>query len=172
MLGSLWTWLFWRDVKRRVGKHGWTIVHIGGDGSRGPVWAYSVGFWECAGAPEVIVFGHDELWSNGLISQALKQMREGLVLQDLDASVWKASKERRRVDPCTFKTRWFTCARRYRRERAGDENLDAFQLFIPDEAGKYPWEDGFDETWRRYQCELHLPAPQIGPGELADRERV
>jgi hypothetical protein len=174
MFGGLQTWLFWRDVKRRVAKHGWTIVHLGGDGRHGPVWAYSVGFWECAASPEVIVFGHDEIWSNGLISQVLKQIREGLVLRDL--MTWRLEGFEgtwRRVDPLHIQhEEWFTCARRYKRERSGDEHLEAFQLFVPDEAGKYPWEDGFDEAWRRFQHELYLPTPQIGPGELADRGMV
>jgi hypothetical protein len=174
MFGGLQTWLYWRGVKRRVAERGWTIIHIGGDGSRGPVWAYSVGFWEFAKAPELIVFGQDMLWSNGLISEALKQIQGGLVLTDLMPwSLEGFEGTWRKVDPTHIRNEeWFTCARRYRRERTGNENLEAFQLFVPDEGGKYPWENGFDEAWRRYQRELYLPTPQIGPGELADRGRV
>jgi hypothetical protein len=174
MFGSLQTWLYWRSVKRRVAERGWTIIHIGGDGSQGPVWAYSVGFWETANAPEVIVFGHDLLWSNGLISQALTQIRDGLLLEDM--LPWRLEGFEgtwRKVDPLQITHgEWFTCARRYRRERTGDQNFEAFQLFVPDEAGRYPWEDGFDEGYRHVQRELYLSTPQIGPGECNARRRM
>jgi hypothetical protein len=169
MFGHFQIWRVWRGVKRRVAERGWTIIHLGGDG-REIVWAYSVGFWEFAGAPELIVFGHDEIWSNGLISEALKQIQNGLVLQDmmpwtLDGfeGTWRQV-DRMHIDY----EEWFTCARRYRRELTGNQSFDAFQLVIPDAAGKYPWDDGFDEGWRHYQRELYLPTSIIGPGELAD----
>jgi hypothetical protein len=173
MLGRLQDWLWWRGLKRRVAERGWTIIHLGGDG-REVVWAYSVGFWEVAGAPEVIVFGHDEVWSNGLISEALRQIQGGLVLCDLMPwSLEGFEGTWRRVDRMhTDYEEWFTCARRYRRERTGNQDFEAFQLFIPDETGKYPWDDGFDEAWRHYQRELYLPTPIFGPGELAVRGLV
>jgi hypothetical protein len=165
MLGKIKVWLFWRDVRRRIRERGWTIIHLG-DGRSGPVWGYSVGLWEAIGAPELIVFGHDEVWTNGLIFQAQKQIQEGsLSLTDLlpwslegFEGVW------RRVHPVQIEdAEWFNCARRYKREKMGVEAFDAFQLFVPDEGGKYPWDAGFDEAWRHYQAELYRPEVQHGP---------
>jgi hypothetical protein len=161
-------------LKRRVAERGWTIVHLDGSDGRGPTWAYTVGFWEFAGAPEIILFGHDELWSNGLLSQAAKQLQAGMTLKDntpwsLDGfeGTW------RRVDPTHVQgEEWFNCARRYRRERTGGETFDAFQPVVPDGSGKYPWDDGFDEKLRPFQRELYLSTPQPGPGELAHRDRL
>jgi hypothetical protein len=156
VLKDLQTWLFWRSIRRRIKARGWLIIHIGGDGSEGPVWAYSVGLWEWANAPELMVAGHDEVWSNGLIGHAQQLLREGqLVLTDmLQWDIEEFSGIWRRVDPVQVTdTEWFTCARRYKRERTGDETFDAYQLFVADAAGKYPWEDGFDESIRHIQPE-------------------
>jgi len=174
MLDQLKSWSIWRSLKKDVAKRGWTIVHLDGANHRGPTWAYTIGLWEFAQAPELIVFGHDLLWSNGLLSEALKQLQSGLVLQDmLRWSLEGFEGTWRRVDPMHIQSEeWFNGARRYKREMTGDETFEAFQLVTPDEGGKYPWEDGFNESWRHYQNELYLAAPQPGPGELAHRGRV
>ena len=173
MLGRLQDWIWWRGLKRRVAERGWTIIHLGGDG-RDVVWAYSVGFWEFAGAPEVIVFGHDEVWSNGLISEALRQIQGGLVLQDMMPwSIEGFEGTWRRVDRMhTDYEEWFTCARRYRRERTGNQDFEAFQLFVPDETGKYPWDDGFDEGWRHLSARTLSPNVDIRARRIAVRGLV
>lgn len=166
MLQQLQTWFYWRSLRKALAKKGWTIVHLDpGAGRAGPIWAYSVGLWELAGAPELILFGHDEVWSNGPLSHAKQELCEGLVLED--GTLWKIEEFEgvwRRVHPIQIRdAEWFNCARRYRRERTGSEDFEAYQLFVPDEGGKYPWEEGFDEEFRHYQPELYLSTLQVGP---------
>src|SRR5262245_31616696 len=116
MFGALRTWLFWRGLRKRVAERGWTLIHLG-DPSAGPIWAYSVGFWEHANLPEIILFGHDEMWSNGLLSHARERMLEGMVLKDFEP--WEIEGFRgvwRRVHPVQLnEAEWFNCARRYKR---------------------------------------------------------
>lgn len=38
----------------------------------------------------------------------------------------------------------------------GQADFKAVQLFWPDRSGKFPWEEGFDESFRRIQPDLAL----------------
>jgi hypothetical protein len=132
--------------------------------------SYSVGFWESAGAPEVIMFGAPMDVANGMIAEAFRRLKTGeLKLSDqarwtLDwmeggpAFVWRA------VHPSQIRREHFNIAIWYR-ERQGQSRsgLEAYQLFISDEAGRFPWEDGYDPAPSARQTELYLPF--LGPLE-------
>jgi len=165
VIGRIWTrW----DFVRRIRKHGWTATYVPGDDSE-TNFAYSIGFWECLGTPEVIVFGADLLTSNGLIGEAYTQLKSGdlkladkapwiLEMDDGPRLAWRA------VHPSQIRRAHFNVAIWYR-ERQGQSRagLEAFQLFVSDTAGVLPWEEGFDTDYRPHQPELYLP--YLGPPE-------
>jgi hypothetical protein len=49
------------------------------------------------------------------------------------------------------------------RERRGLSrwDMDVYQLFTTDRAGKFPWDEGFDLNYRPEQKQLYLP--YVGP---------
>jgi hypothetical protein len=56
---------------------------------------------------------------------------------------------------------WFYLAKQWREERTGQRlAVDAFQLFFPDGAGLYPWEEGCARDICKFQPQLFLPAEE------------
>lgn len=154
-------WAKWGFL-RRIRKHGWTGNYIPETDSEAS-FAYSIGLWECLGAPELIVFGADHEASRGLIAEAHAQLKTGeLKLTDkapwmLD---WKGGRRLawRAVHPSQIRGEYFSVAIWYRqRQESGKEGFQAFQLVIADENGVMPWEDGFDTDDRLQAPELYLP---------------
>ncbi|HZZ67523.1 MAG TPA: DUF4262 domain-containing protein, partial [Phenylobacterium sp.] len=168
MFSSLQSWLYKRSFERKIRQHGWTAIEVG-DGRSGPVWAYTVGMGASSGGPELIVFGQPMSIANGLFWEAHRQFKTGnLVLRD--GEVWRDLAgfdcAWRKVHPSQISTDvdWLLAAiARHHRITGSPEGLEAFQIFVPDEAGKYPWEEGFDEGFRRYQEELYRPLPDDDP---------
>ncbi len=158
-------WTLW-DIVRRIRKHGWTGTYIPeSDGD--PPFSYSTGFWETAKSPEVIMFGFDPAASNRVLHEAYRQLLNGeLKLEDLAPwDLWGDAGPAlrwRRVHRSQIRREHFNIAIWYR-ERQGLSrwDLEAYQLFITDPGGRFPWEDGFDTDYRPKQKRLDLP--YIGP---------
>ncbi len=161
--------LLWGLV-RRIRRRGWTgiFVHNYEDGM--VPFAYSMGFWEALGAPEVIMFGMPDHVAIQLLERiygALKIKALALV----DKATWTLSEGDeswtlawRAVHPSQIRKKHLTLAIWYRmRQRVGPCDLEAFQLFAPDKAGKFPWEEGHDADYRPRQPELYLP--YFGPAD-------
>ena len=156
--------LAWRrwSVARVVRKRGWRGVYVGAYDSPTPCWIYSVGFWECVGSPEVIVFDAPKLTANTTLLSVFDELRSGaLRLEDGarweddwggPAAVW------RKVHPSQLDMKWLRLAQWYRAQTTGSDDLDAFQLVLPDNDGHLPWEEGYDERLRPLQPALYLPA--------------
>jgi hypothetical protein len=70
-------WTLWGYL-RRIRKHGWTGTYVPGDAETGAL-VYSTGFWECIKAPEIVMFGFDETWGNGLLHHAHDEIKSGVV---------------------------------------------------------------------------------------------
>jgi hypothetical protein len=163
MLGKLeWAWWRWA-VARDVRKLGWRGIYVGEYSGGPPSWSYSVGFWESAGSPEIIVFDVPQESANEILWAAYNQLRSGeLVIREGEhwigdngiAPVW------RKVHPSQIDADdgWFTFARWYRASRTGRDDLEVFQLVLPDNDGALPWEPAYDERLRPLQPELYLPA--------------
>jgi hypothetical protein len=152
---------------RRIRKHGWTGSYIYADGL--VPFSYSIGFWESANAPEVIMFGASPELGNGLLGEAHRQLKAG-ELKLADEARWVIDWEGgpalawRAVHPSQVRREHFNIAIWYR-ERQGHSrySLEAYQLFVGDQSGVFPWEEGYDLDYRPQQKELYLP--YFGPVE-------
>ena len=168
-------WDIWRhgvmwDLARRIRKHGWTGVFVH-DYERGVVpFAYSLGFREHGGAPEVIMFGMPKPVASQLIARAYDALKAGALSLE-DKATWTLGEGDeswtsawRPVHPSQIRREHFNIAIWYETRRgAGREGLEAFQLFAPDRGGKFPWEEGHDADYTPRQPELYLP--YFGPAE-------
>jgi hypothetical protein len=153
-----------RDTARRVRRHGWTGICVG-DYHTAPSWAYTVGFRETLGAPEIIVFDLPPTSANELFHEIFRQLGAGeLVLRDGESwgdppgrAVW------RRVHPsrvCDAENPWLGGAVDHAGLSAEPGALQAFQLVLSDEGGRLPWETGYDERLRPRQRALYLAAEE------------
>jgi hypothetical protein len=140
-----------RNVIAGIREYGWFRHSIFGD-EDGPGFSYTTGFWVTAAFPEIIVFSlksdiiHDILWDVFRNVKAGRPPAMGVATSDifvnLPAMLLPVSK-RFYADYLGW-DRWF---------HAGDE-FPCLQLVWPDREGVFPWQHGFDETFRDDQPDL------------------
>jgi hypothetical protein len=145
-----------RHENRAIRRYGYTVMYVG-DYTNAPTWAYTIGFDETLGHPEIVVFDVPKASAAGLFARAFDDIRSGdLVIEDgLEwprepgvRSAW------RKVHP-DHVGEWltFACMRRALRTLEMFD-LDAFQFVLSDAQGHLPWEPGYDERLRPLQPAL------------------
>ncbi|WP_293676149.1 DUF4262 domain-containing protein [uncultured Phenylobacterium sp.] len=165
-----------RGIDRRVAKRGWTAIYVG-DYRSAPTWVYTVGFDETLGQPEIVLFDATQMDANTLLWMAHEALRTGS-LELRDGEAWALEDEVfgvwREVHASQIDTEdaWLGAAVNRRQRRTGRrDGLRAFQLVIPDDAHRYPWEDGYNEHLRHRQAALYLPAEDYGDVPLSPGDR-
>lgn len=147
-----------REARRLMAERGWTSVPV-----KGPEfnWAYTIGLHETFGAPDLITFALDAEPMASMLVDVRSYLRDGVVTPS----------DGRRWDGLGFEVcfravhetqylgfNWFYLAKEIREERTGRrEAFPAYQLFVPDDDGRYPWEDGCDKLFADAQPQLFLP---------------
>ncbi|MBI1199390.1 MAG: DUF4262 domain-containing protein [Phenylobacterium sp.] len=173
MFRQLGMWRTQRALRKNIETNGWTIVPVEGPDFG---WAYTVGLWERFGLPELITFTLSGDDAARLIAEAQAciattnlSLEDGLLWNDLGFECcWRRVSESQYLGFQWFYfTKWYYESRASRREP-----VECFQLFSPDNAGRFPWEDGCSEGVRRCQPQLFRPFDPDLPGggalEVAD----
>jgi hypothetical protein len=153
---------FSAQLDQSVEQHGWTAIYVG-DYEAAPTWAYTMGFQDTLGQPEVIVFDIPKDSANALLWEVFAQLKDGrLVLED--GKVWSEGEALpcvwRKVDRSQVESEdgWFTFAMVRSLARGGTPfDFEAFQLVLSDNDGRLPWDAGYDEALRPRQPALYLP---------------
>lgn len=182
-----WLQSAWRRLRRkevgsfavlgeRIAQHGWTGMYVG-DYATAPTWAYSVGFAETLGQPEVIVFDLPQDAADALLGEVFTQLKDGRLALE-DGRVWPEGEAHpcvwRKVDTSQLESDrgWFTFAMVRSLLRTGmPYAFEAFQLVLSDNEGRLPWEEGYDELLRPRQPALYLPLEET-PSPLAEDRGV
>jgi hypothetical protein len=113
-------------------------------GDKGPMWTYSIGFWQEYDHPEVILIGLNRSTAAGVINEMNRLIRDGVQsFRDETSSVDLLSGDY----TCYFKTvepgnygdfvlgnNWFY----------GDESFPVVQLIWPDMDRTFPWNENAD----------------------------
>ena len=154
-----------REALRIADEHGWSMMLVRAD----PQWAYTIGMAE-VGAPEIVAFLPADTAAN-LLHEAQGQLTSGeLRLEDgLSWTIREVNACWRKVDESQYMgLNVFRLAKLRHEQKVGRrEAVDAYQLFLPDHAGRYPWEPGCDKIMRDMQPLLFEPftphPPKIGP---------
>lgn len=158
LFDRLLRWWHEADTARRIRRHGFTIIYVG-DYRTAPTWAYTVGFAETLGGPELVVFDVPKLAANDILSHMFHELKAGrLVIADGDEAlgadkrcIW------RRVHTDQL-NEWLTLAcLRLQARGANPRDLEAYQLVLSDADDRLPWEDGYEERLRDRQQMLYLP---------------
>lgn len=131
--------------------HGW-MQTVALDDDDKPGFNFTTGFEATLGHPEILVFKVDKTVANKYFSLLYRCAQNGKpvpravrtvgMLPNDDAFVFPVAK-RHYADYLGW-SRWF-----YR----GDD-FDCLQVVWPDEAGVFPWEDGFDSKYANAQIDL------------------
>lgn len=134
-----------------IREHGWFRTGVAA-GDETPGFAYTTGFTVSAQHPELIVFAlrHDiahnvfwDLYRMALGGEALVLgRRTDQAFANLPAYAFPVAK-RHYADHLGW-SRWFY----------GGDDFACLQIVWPDRAGVFPWEAGFDETFRHDQPDL------------------
>lgn len=140
-----------RRFVANIRKHGWIRTSVFGEEGN-PAFAYTTGFWVTAQAPELVIFSmkdelaHDVFWDmfrtskSGLTYPIARRTND--VFANLPAYLFPVAKRHYREH--LGWNRWFY---------AGDD-FPCLQLVWSDRDGVFPWEAGFDETFRQDQPDL------------------
>ena len=139
-----------KNFVAKIRKHGWFDTQVLGD-EQGPGFSYTTGFL-LQGSPEFITFSmkrditHDVYWDLFRDAQSGRGFQAGVRSIGVFANL-----------PVYF----FNVAERHQREYLGwsrwfygTEIVPTLHLVWPDRDGVFPWEDGFDETFRIDQPDL------------------
>lgn len=151
---------FERNMVAKIEEHGWFCLHVGaGDGE--PNFAYTIGFLDTLGIPDVIIFGLSRELHHAMLWELFRQARAGLQFSDglrvsrlIDGydCILRPALPERAVEYMTS-TVWYL---KHRGIAAAP--LPAYQLFWPGkQQGLFPWESGCDPDVRDFQPLLYTP---------------
>ena len=140
-----------RNFVEGIRQHGWMQTHALDEDDK-PGLCFTTGFEASIGHPEIIAFKIDRQFANGIFWVLYRCAQNGKpvpravrtrgILPDNDAYVFPVA--RRHYANYLGWSRWF-----YR----GDD-FECLQVVWPDEAGVFPWEDGFDSKYVGAQIDL------------------
>jgi hypothetical protein len=134
------------DVK----EYGWHVLNV--FGPEGPKFSYTIGLYLSFGHPELLVAGLPPEKAMPIVNLIGERVAKGEafasgtvsteILRNLPVSF-------RAVDPAHYPEwiglgLWF-----YRSLRPGE--LPLLQIVWPDREGRFPWDEGFDESLRAFQ---------------------
>jgi len=132
-------------VREHIARFGWHLVLIPPEHGA-PGWVHTIGLEERFAHPELIVFGNDLSILAPLLNSLGERVRGGSplvagaeahgILQGFSIALRAVSSKW--IEPFLGNAAWH-----YRRE-----SVPALQCFWPDPTGKFPWQPGFDASWR------------------------
>jgi hypothetical protein len=140
-----------RNFVEGIRQHGWMQTHALDEDDK-PGFCFTTGFEVSIGHPEILAFKIDNKIANEIFwvlyhcaengKPVPRAVRASGILPNDDAYVFPVAK-RHYADYLGW-SRWF-----YR----GD-GFECLQVVWPDEAGVFPWEDGFDVKYAEAQIDL------------------
>jgi hypothetical protein len=155
------------EIAAVVSKNGWTSLSIY-DAS--PRFRYSIGLMHTYDHPEFIIFGLEPRQSHAILAAIVRDIRGGgsfktagthggILIDDALIAV-------RPVHPSQHPL-YFGYAMGFCRHIGRRGELQAVQVFWPDEAGRFPFDVGFDLDV--YHCQSRLDFP-LTPREIKEFE--
>ncbi|HVP29538.1 MAG TPA: DUF4262 domain-containing protein [Myxococcota bacterium] len=160
-------------VRADIERYGWHVAVVPPDeATPGAVgWAFTIGLEQSLRHPELVVFGLEPGLAQGLLNRAADAVRRG----------WRFEIGQRYEGllegyPCAVRevdVRWHSVFLGNAQWHYRGDGFAALQLFWPDPAKRFPWEEGFSEAWRADQPLLFLSTDEqaLPSGLRASLER-
>ena len=142
-----------RKLISDVAEYGCHIIHVS-ESSGIPGWSYTIGVFETLKQPELIVVGVNSDLGHFVLNESVRLMREGQEFRHGDRKnelLDQVECEFRRVEE-----RWPSHVMNYTNWFYGGDQFPVLQCVYPDLDGHFPWDPGFDATWRDRQALLFL----------------
>jgi hypothetical protein len=143
-----------------VENYGCHIIHVREEGGL-PGWSYTIGFYETYHQPEIITVGLKDDVAQYLLNEIADRLKNGLqiheglrqseLLEKVECEFRKVE-EREELGGVVGYASWFY----------GDNPFPVFQCIYPDMENRFPWEEGFDQSWRSRQALLTSNAHPTG----------
>lgn len=149
-----------QDIAANVDRHSWAAILVY---DVSPSFVYSVGLMFSFEHPELIIFGLDDE-GRKVLRAIVEDIRSGRSFADPSAYEGVLAEgliATRPVHPSQHE-RYLGYAMGYCREQGRIGELEAVQVFWPDQAGRFPFDPGCDDAVYRAQPRLDQPA-QAGP---------
>ena len=153
------------NILTNIDRYGLSIVHVcPREDEEGLNYSYSVGLYDTFGQPEVLLSGFPIELAHSILNQQAKRYLGGLVLErDIRYGNFLGGGADVVFRPMLsrfVKSTMLSCAWFYGK----DFRFPAYQCICPDLSNVFPWEDGFDSSWRSRQALLYEGA-EITPVE-------
>src|SRR5262245_15501881 len=140
-----------QEFVTKIREFGWYSTSVFGD-EEGPGFTYTSGFWVTLEIPEVILFAldskvaHDVLWDFYREAKNGRQFTIGSRVSDIFANIdaYLIPVGRQHYAEYLGWSRWFY----------GGDEFPCVQLVWPDKAGRFPWQDGFEDRFKGNQPDI------------------
>lgn len=143
---------FMTQVHEHYEQTGWHVQGVLGDENH-LGFVYTVGLWKRYGHPEIIVFGLNPHVAHQILNHLGNRIAAGeRFTNGTDDNVFERYQAAFKMVHDPYEGDYFNVAIAFYEH----ENFKAVQLFWPDPNGKFPWEKGFDESFRRIQPDLSI----------------
>lgn len=129
-------------IAGHIRDYGWHCLHVWPDEDGQQAFAYTIGFAESFGAPEVLVFGLPRDKAHAVLGVCADLLRAGHVIQtDVEVPDVLTGDYRVVFRPLRDECRgeYLGTAERY----YGDQPFGAVVMFFPDREHRFPWQDGY-----------------------------
>jgi hypothetical protein len=139
------------DVLSNVRQYGWFCQGITGDDDH-PACCYTIGLTQSYNHPELAIFGLKSEIMLQILANAVEGIKEGRGFKDGDEAddIIKNYNMAFREAPPPTHEEYFGVAVRFNNWKP----FDMLQVFWPDRAGLFPWEDGFESGFLHAQPQL------------------
>ena len=143
-----------RDEKKLVDdivKFGCHIIQVKPENGL-PGWSYTIGLFEMLNQPEIVAVGLRDGLAHSVLNEVARRFEGG-------ARFKEGHRESELIEnvECEFRAvekRWLLQLMGYAIWFYGDDNFPAMQCIYPDLKNRFPWERGFDSSWRNRQPHL------------------
>jgi hypothetical protein len=156
------------EIAEVIREHGWYVANVC-DGE--PPFLYTIGLMQTWDHPELILFGLDARNGHGILAAMVESIRTGRSYRESGSYSGVLQDEFkigiRPVHP-TQHPLYLGFAMGYLRYIRRTGELEALQVFWPDEAGKFPYEIGCDIDV--FQLQPRLDA-SLTPSEIEEFQR-
>lgn len=140
-----------------IERFGWGVMHIREDPCV-PGWAFTVGVFDTLGQAEIIVTGLKEDLAHSVLNDVAGRLRNGARISDSSRESGVLADVE--VEFRTLDRKWVTQAMGWAKWFYGSDQFPVMQCVYPDLDGRFPWDNGFNESWRSRQPLLFKDAPE------------
>ncbi len=152
-----------------VRTHGWSLANVY---DHNPPFQYTIGLMHTCGHPEFIVFGLEADNAHALISGLVQEIRAGRSFAEPGVQVIRLGDDEHRVGfrrvHATQHELYLGFAMGFLTSIGRMGELDAMQVFWPDDRGKFPFDVGCDLEVYQFQPRLDIG---LTPRELRQWRR-